>query len=412
MKIIVVCQYYWPDNFLINDICEEFVKKGNQVTVLTGLPDYTTTKVPKEYKFFKRRKEVHNGVEIIRVPIIARHHGFLCRVINYLSFFINASIYAHFMKIDADVILSYQLAPVLMVNPSIILKKKLKIPMFLYVLDIWPDQMKIWNVRENNPIYKLVLKYCKYAYGSGDVVGITSKPFRDYLINVCNVNKNKIEYLPQHSDKMHIEGNNDENNDNDETNLIFAGNIGQQQNLECLLKAVQLMKTNKKFLIHIYGNGTSFEKCKDLANEFNINDRVIFYGRVPKEKLNEVYPKMDAFLLTLCSEKEIGFVANTVPAKLQGYMSAGKPIIASIDGGASDIIKESNCGIVVPSGDYKEFAKALDEFVENKNNYSNCGKNAIEYFEKNFEKSIVLDKFENCLKKLISKNKDCGVKNG
>ena len=261
MKILITCQYYWPDNFLINEIAEDLVKRGNKVTVLTGLPDYATTKIPKEYKL-GRRKEIHNGVEIIRVPIIARHHGFIMRVINYLSYFISSSIYAKTHDFnDYDVIYAYQLAPILMVNPGMIIKKKYNIPMFIYVLDLWPDQMKIWHVNEGNPIFKLVLKYCQKAYGSGDIVGITSKPFENYLISMCNVNKNKIVYLPQHSNKLEIK--NLKNSKNDIVNFIFAGNIGQQQNIECLIESVSLMNTKKRFLVNIYGEGTSFEKCKE-----------------------------------------------------------------------------------------------------------------------------------------------------
>ena len=120
MKILITCQYYWPDNFLINEIAEDLVKRGNQVTVLTGLPDYSSTKIPKKYKFGKNRREEHNGVRIIRVPIIARHHGFIMRVINYMSYYISSSIYAHTHKLDFDVIFAYQLAPIFMVNPGII----------------------------------------------------------------------------------------------------------------------------------------------------------------------------------------------------------------------------------------------------------------------------------------------------
>ena len=401
MKILITCQYYWPDNFLINEIAEDLVKKGHKVTVLTGLPDYATTKIPKEYKWGKRRHEIHNGVEIIRVPIIARHHGFIMRVINYLSYFINSSIYARTHKFnDYDVVYVYQLAPVLMINPGMIIKKKYKIPMFTYVLDLWPDQMKIWHVNEKNPIFKMVLKYCKKAYGSGDIVGITSKPFKDYLINTCNVEEEKIMYLPQHSNRMEIKN---EKSDSKTVNFIFAGNIGQQQNIECLIKAVSLMKTKKDFLVNIYGEGTSFEKCKEYTKKLKADNKIKFYGRVPKEKLNSIYPKMDAFVLTLCSEKEIGFVANTVPAKLQGYMSAGKPILAAIDGAAKDIIEESECGAVVPSGDAEAYSKILDDFIENKEKYKNCGKNAIEYFNNNFEKEIVMDKLEKTLIELTKK---------
>lgn len=409
MKILMTCQYYWPDNFLINEIAEDLVKKGHKVTVLTGLPDYATTKVPKEYKWGKRRHETHNGVEIIRVPIIARRHGFIMRVINYMSYYINSSIYARFHKFkDYDIVYAYQLAPIFMVNPGRIIKKKRKIPMFLYVLDLWPDQMKIWHVGEKNPLFKIVHRYCRKAYGSADVVGITSEPFRDYLVNVNKVDNNKIVYLPQHSEKLNIK---EEKKNNNRIDFIFAGNIGQQQNIECLIKAVSLMKTKKDFLVNIYGDGTSFEKCKNYTKELNVEDKIKFYGRVPKEELNEIYPKMDAFLLTLCSEKEIGFVANTVPAKLQGYMSAGKPILASINGAAKDIINESKCGKVVKSGDYESYAKILDDFVENTEYYKDCGKRAKEYFDSNFEKELVMKKIEDTLEEMIKSKEEKDINN-
>ena len=402
MKILITCQYYWPDNFLISEIAEDLVKRGHKVTVLTGLPDYSTSKIPKKYKWGKNRKEKHNGVEILRVPIIARHHGFVFRVFNYLSYFITSSFYARIHKFEADVVFSWQTAPVLMINPAMILKKKQNVPLFIYVLDIWPDQMKAWNVYENNPLYKIVHKYCKKAYGSGDIVGVTSKPFIDYLIDVCEVDKEKLLYLPQHSSKIDITEKKEKNKDN-KINLIFAGNIGKQQNLECLIKAVSLMKTKKSFVVNIYGTGTSYEKCIKLSKELRLEDKIIFYGKVSKEELNKVYSKMDAFLLTLCSEEEIGFVANTVPAKLQGYMSAGKPILASIDGGAKEIIEESNCGLVVPAGDSNSYAKILDEFIDNIDKYRECGINAKEYFNKNFEKKIVMDKLEKLLEDLAQK---------
>ena len=126
MKIVLVGQYYWPDNFLINEIAEELVNRGHTVTVLTGLPDYATNYIPEEYKHGKKRHEIRNGVEIYRVQIIARHTGFIYRVLNYLSFFITSSWFARIHKFEADVIMAYQTAPVLMGNAAIELKKKLK----------------------------------------------------------------------------------------------------------------------------------------------------------------------------------------------------------------------------------------------------------------------------------------------
>ena len=406
MKIVIVGQYYWPDDFLVNDIAEGLANRGHKVTILTGLPDYSTNFVPKEYKWGKNRHEIRNGVEIFRVPIIARHKGFLFRVLNYLSFFVTSSVFAKIHKFDVDVIMAYQTAPVLMGNAAIILKKKLKKPLFFYCLDIWPDQMKIWGVRENNPMFKVMRAYSRYAYGSGDLVGITSIPFKRYLVDIDKVKPEKIVYLPQHSVKMELKESSEAKFNRDQINLIFAGNIGQQQNLECLLRAVSKVKTSKKFMVHIYGNGSSFTACKKLAADLNINNKVIFYGRVPKEKLDMIYPQMDAFLLTLCSEKKIGFAANTVPAKFQGYLSAGKPVLASIDGGAKDIINETKCGLAVAADDDIAFAMAITKFVENPEKFQSCGIKGLNYFNENYDKKIVLDRLE---KVLLSVQKGGGI---
>lgn len=399
MKIVLVGQYYWPDNFLINEIAEELVNRGHTVTVLTGLPDYATNYIPEEYKHGKKRHEIRNGVEIYRVQIIARHTGFIYRVLNYLSFFITSSWFARTHKFEADVIMAYQTAPVLMGNAAIELKKKLKKPLFFYCLDIWPDQMKVWGVYESNPAFKIMRKYCEYAYGSADLLGISSMPFKKYMVDVNKVNENKIVYLPQHSARMDIK---EENLDKKQIDLIFAGNIGQQQNVECLLKAISRIKVDKPYKVHIYGNGTSFEKCKNLAMQLGINDRVTFYGRVSKSDLMDIYPKMDAFLLTLCSEREIGFVANTVPAKFQGYISAGKPVLASVDGGAKEIIKETKCGLAVAADDVDGYAEIIKEFIDNPEKYRECGKRGKKYFDDNYDKKIVMDKLESMLVRLAS----------
>ena len=393
----MVGQYYWPDNFLINEIAEELVNRGHKVTVLTGLPDYATNYVPEEYKHGKNRHEIRNGVEIFRVPIIARHTGFFYRVLNYLSFMFSSSWFARTHKFEADVIMAYQTAPVFMGNAAIVLKKKLKKPLFFYCLDIWPDQMKVWGVYENNPAFKIVRRYCEHAYNSADLLGVSSMPFKKYMVDVNKVNENKIIYLPQHSARMVIK---EQKISKKQVDLIFAGNIGKQQNVECLLKAISKVKTDKPYKVHIYGNGTSFDKCKSFAEELNILDRVTFYGRVDKDRLTDIYPQMDAFLLTLCSEKDIGFVANTVPAKFQGYISTGKPVLASIDGGAKEIIEQTYCGLAVSADDYEGYARIITEFIENPEKYRECGVLGQKYFEDNYDKNIVMSQMEKHLIRL------------
>lgn len=407
MRIVIVGQYYWPDIFTINEIAEDLVKKGHTVKILTGLPDYATNEVPEEYKHGKNRHEIRNGVEIFRVPIVARHTGVLHRIINYMSFYFSSSLFVkkHLKELDCDAIMAYQTAPVLMGNAAIVLKKKLKKKLLFYCMDIWPDQMKVWHVGEKNPLFMIMRRYCQYAYGSGDILAVSSRPFTDYMVNVNKVDPQKIVYLPNHYNKIEAPAVEIEQSEKKSVNLILAGNIGQQQNVECLLRAVTKIKTDKKYHIHLYGEGTSYLVCKELAKKLGVFDHVTFYGRVPKEVLNDIYPKMDAFILTLCSEKQIGYVANTVPSRLQGYMTGGKPIIASIDGGAQEIINEVQCGIAVPADDDEAFAEALTDFIENPEKYSECGKNAEKYFDENFERSVVIDRIEGYLKTLAGEEK-------
>lgn len=402
MRVVIVGQYYWPDIFTINDIAEDLVKKGHTVKVLTGLPDYAKNEIPEEFKHGKNRHEIRNGVKIFRVPIIPRHTGVLHRVINYISFYISSSSFArhHLKELDCDVVMAYQTAPVLMGNAAIVLKKKLKKKLLFYCMDIWPDQMKVWNVGEKNLFFKIMRRYCQYAYGSGDILAVSSRPFTEYMIKVNKVDPNRIVYLPNHYDKIDEEKIEETVKNKDSVDLILAGNIGKQQNVECLLRAVKRVKTEKNYHIHIYGEGTSYQVCKDLAKELGVLEHVTFYGRVPKAELNSIYPKMDAFILTLCSEKQIGYVANTVPSRLQGYMTGGKPIIASIDGGAREIIDECQCGVAVPADDDQALADALTEFIEHKEKYAACGERARRYFDEKFERSVVMNRIEGYLKDL------------
>lgn len=405
MKVIIVTQNFYPDNFLVNDI-SQYLAKDNHVTVLTGLPDYAKNRVPDQYKWFKKRHEIYNGVEIIRVPIIARHTGKIWRALNYVSFFISSSIYAHVGHLEADVIMSYQTAPALMINAAIILKNRLKKPLLIYCLDIWPDQLKVWNVYENSLIYKATHRYCKFAYQKADIVAISSESFRNYLININKVTPDKILLLPQHSASMKIENISNTFMHNHEIPIfVIAGSIGKQQNVECVVKAVSLVPADIGFIVHIYGDGQNLEICKRLAAQTKVTDKVIFHGRVPQDELKKVYAVTDAFILTMRSEKEIGFSANTVPTRLHNYMSAGKVIIASIDGSAKDLIRQYGLGISVPASESEQLANAIINFVEHRTNYAECGHNCLAYFQTNCRLDIFCDRLMSMFKEILKRNK-------
>ena len=382
LKILIVSQHFFPDNFRINEIAEELVKESHQVTVITSLPDYATGKVPKDCRGLKNRKFMYNGVSVIRCFSVSRRSGVLFRALNYVTFCLSSTLKALFLKEKFDIVMCYQTSPVLMANAARAAAKKQKIPFLLYCLDLWPESIKAWHVGESNPLFKIMHRYSKGIYNSADKVAVTSRPFIDYLCDVNNVDRDKTVYLPQHSENMNLSIKTLKESSKD-SDIVFAfgGNIGSVQNVDCIIKAVNEIKDIQNFRVEIYGDGSEYENCLKLAQDLNVGEKIKFFGRVDKASLWKAYDNVDAFILTLKSE---GVIGQTVPAKLQEYMSGERPVFASIDGAAAEIINESGCGVCVRSGDYRGLSEKMADFIQNPQNYSNCGKNGKDYFENHF----------------------------
>lgn len=394
MKILLVSQHFYPDNFRVNDIAKALVEKGHQVTVLTSLPDYETGKVPADCKGLKNRKIRWNGVDIIRSFSVARRSGIIFRALNYASFFLTSTIKARALKEKFDIVMCYQTSPVLMANGARAYAKKHKKPFFLYCLDLWPESLKAWHVGEGNPLFKLMNAYSKSIYNSADLVGVTSKPFIDYLHSVNDVPMDKLVYLPQHAEDLNLNKKEERN----ETIFSFGGNIGSVQNIECIIRAVEKIRDLDGYSVEIYGDGSELQNCKKLATELGVNEKIIFFGRVDWNTLKENYNRADAFLLTLKSE---GIIGQTIPAKLQEYMSGARPVIASIEGAAREVINESDCGICVDADNSDKLALAMQDFVVNKEKYKNCGENGKAYFQANFTREKFISDLEGCFQSIM-----------
>lgn len=393
MKIWVVTQFYYPDNFRINDIGSELVRQGHTVSVLTGLPDYTTSRIPQEYRWLKKRHETINGVKITRVPTIARRQGIMWRMVNYFSFSLSSSLYALYADKNVDSIFVYGMSPIFQALPAIVFKKRTKKKLVLYCCDLWPESMKAWGIQESNPVFKAVKWISGWIYRQCDIVAITSTPFRSYLTTVCGVDDQKIVYLPQHAEDDYADIA-CQYEDNDCIDFVFAGNIGSVQNVDIILRASAKINVDKHFMVHIVGDGSELENCKQLATELNLNSNIIFHGRYPLSEMKQFYKITDCFLLTLRSGD---FIGKTLPAKAQGYLCAGKPIVASIDGAGREMIEESDCGEVVAASDVDGLALSMTKVIDNFDFYKTKGKNGRKFYEQNYTKEIFMRHLLNIL---------------
>ncbi|MEG2673178.1 MAG: glycosyltransferase family 4 protein [Ruthenibacterium sp.] len=411
MRILVVSQCFNPDIYAINDIVKTLVERGHIVTVLTGLPDYTTSRIPKEYKYFHNRHQNFCGAEVFRVSTIARHQGAMFRCLNYLSFVISGCLFARFHHWDDfDAIYVWEVSPVTMAIPAITLKKRYHKPLFLYCMDLWPESIKAMGFREKSFFYRVVHKLSKWIYAQCDHIAVSSKPFVDYLKDINDYSPEKMSYLPQYAPEnfLHMDLQKAANGHFD---FLFIGNVGKVQDVECVIKACALLLKKYDVTIHIVGGGSNFENCQLLAKELHVDTMVQFYGSVPQEETPEFYKTTDACLLTLKGDSMIG---TTLPGKLQTYMAAGKPIIGAINGAGQEVISESKCGLCGKAGDSKALAQNMKKFMEHSEKYRKCGENGRTYFKRFFSKCIFFENFEATLGKLSDKsnfNITCEVKN-
>ena len=390
MKILVVCQYYYPEPFRITDICETLVQKGHQVTVLTGLPNYPEGRVLDEYRYGKKKKETLNGVNIIRNFEIGRGDNHLKLFLNYLSFAVSGSWKALFMKEKFDVVFVNQLSPVMMGIPAMVYKKRHHKKLLLYCLDLWPDSLVAGGVVKGSIIYKIFFKISKWIYKSADSIMVTSNMFKDYFESTLGLPTTNIEHLPQYAEDLFSKSADVPKCD--KLNFVFAGNIGDMQSVDTIIKAANEIRMHSNVIFHIVGDGSKLEECKQLADGFGLTN-VTFYGRRPMEEMLYFYSIADAMLITLKDNKILSY---TLPGKIQSYMAAGKPVIGAINGETNCVIKNADCGLYCNAEDYMELANLILKFC-NSDNKEQLALNARTYYIKNYSKERFIARLESRL---------------
>ncbi|MGM9562200.1 MAG: glycosyltransferase family 4 protein [Phascolarctobacterium sp.] len=395
MKILVVCQYYYPEPFRISDICEELVKLGHEVTVLTGVPNYPEGVVYEGYQNGEHRDEIINGVHVIRSYTIPRKKGSLYRLLNYYSYAISSSLKVLLNRVKPtnggkfDIVFVNQLSPVMMAYAGMLYSWKHRKKLLLYCLDLWPESLAAGGIKQNSIVYKLFNKISGHIYKSCDHIMVTSYSFIDYLSKKYHIDEENISYLPQYAEDIFNDIEDTRHKDNEKINLVFAGNIGKVQSVQTIIEAAEILRENERILFHIVGGGTDLARLQAMVEQKGLTN-VIFYGRRPIEEMPKFYAMADAMLVTLARDP---LLSLTLPGKVQSYMAAGKPIIGAIDGETSYIIKTSKSGYVSASGDAKALADNITEFCKlSPFGKTLLGDNARRYYDDKFTKSEFIAK--------------------
>lgn len=383
MKILVISQYFYPENFRINDIVKELVKRGHDISVLTGLPNYPDGVIFSGYKDAYKKISFYFDATIYRCKLRPRKKGVINLICNYISFILQAKKVLKKIDPSFDIIFFYGLSPIFSGIPAIWYGKKHHIKKVIYNLDIWPDSVRDSRggktMSKMNPIFLFSKVISKHVYNSFDLILNKCDEFEQYLKNELNIKNKRMSTLLEYAENTYLSVN-EEPIDNGIIDLMFLGNIGKTQNCDLIVKAFSNID-NEKCILHFVGDGSYLFKLKNIVKEMGLDNKVLFHGKKTIEEVIEYYNMADVCLLTLSNDTSTGL---TPPSKLASYMAACRPIIASINGAARKIIEDANCGLVCEADNAEELSILLQKSIDNFEYLLTLGKNGRKYFLNHF----------------------------
>lgn len=356
MRILIVSEVFYPEDFIINNLAQEWQKMGHEVSVLTQYPSYPQSYVYDDYENKGEMVEDWNGIKIYRFPFIEGYRDSVKRKFaNYLSFIRGGKKIAKKIGNDFDVIFVSQSGPLTVALPAIAAGKKFNKPVAIWTFDIWPDVVWTYGVPQTKFTRWFLNRLIGYIYKNCDKIFVSSKRFEE---SIGQYTKKELVYAPNWL-RPTEEVKSDLRLDQSKLNFTFTGNVSRYQNLINTVSGFGKAQL-ENCVLNIVGDGSYLEQVKYYVEHHNIKN-VIFHGRKPYAQINDILCQSDILVLPLMPNEGI---MKTEPFKIQSYLHAGKPIFGILGGSGKDIIEENQLGIVSLPDDVEAIAKGFMDSVE------------------------------------------------
>ncbi len=360
MRILLVTNHFIPEDFRCNDVAAALAQEGHQVTVLTAIPDYPSGRYHRGYGIFRKRRERVGGVKVIRSFIVPRGKGGAVRLfLNYLSSLVCMSVDAFFLALFRrfDAVLVHETSPVTVGVPADIVRAIRRIPMYFWVLDLWPESLQAAGGIRNRAVLGFFSRLTAALYRHSEKILISSRGFEE---SICAKGDfaGKIVYFPNWADRAMARGDIrlPEGSLPDGFIVMFAGNIGEAQDFESVMAAAAALKASRDIHFVFLGDGRKLDWVRRFVSENGLEATVHLLGRHPLEEMPAYFERADVMLVSL---KDTEIFRLTLPAKVQAYMAAGKPVVAMMNGEGPRVVEEAGCGYSVPAGDSAALAALL-----------------------------------------------------
>jgi len=405
MRILVISQYFWPENFPINDLARGLRQKGHDITVLTGMPNYPEGRFYPGYKAFPIRTEHYEGIKIVRVPMVPKGRGSALRMLLYywsLALFACLLVPLSFRR-RVDLVFVYQPSPVTVGLPALVLKAMEKTPVWIWVQDLWPETLAGTGMVRSAFLLKLTDLLVRWIYSNCDRVLVQSQEFVPRMLKK-GVPRERIRFFPNSAPELYkptvVEPDASERHLMPKGfRVLFAGNIGRAQDIPTILSAAEKLKQEREIHWVILGDGPMRPWAEERIRARGLEKTVHLLGRYPEQAMPRFFSLADVLLVTL---KKDPVFAITIPSKVQPYLACGRPIAAALEGEGARVIHESGGGVAVAAGDADALAEVvLKMYGMPKSDLESMGRHSREYSERHFERNTLLDKLDGWMKEEV-----------
>jgi glycosyltransferase involved in cell wall biosynthesis len=399
LRILVVTQYFWPENMRINDLVRDFAEAGHEVTVLTGYPNYPEGNVFSEYKTNPDSFMDYHGARVVRVPLVPRRKKSINLIFNYLSFFLSASTVGviKLRKKKFDAVFVYAVSPIMAAIPAVIIGRMKKAPVFIWVLDLWPETLRAVGVLRNPTLLALVGRMVSWIYNRADYLLLQSKGFASNVKQYCTkeISPERLVYFPSWAeDDFSVSSPVSSDllqRDSTVFTVVFAGNLGEAQDFPAVLDAAEALKDQVSVRWVIVGDGRMSGWLSEQVTARGLKN-VLLLGRHPLSAMPGVFACADALLVSLRTNDVF---EKTIPGKVQAYLASSKPILGMINGEAARIIEESGSGFACPSGDTQGLVGITLKLAKiDASQRETMGQSGRSYYLNHFSKPTLLGRLE------------------
>lgn len=408
MRVLVVSQYFWPENFRINAIVESLVERGVEIEILTGKPNYPEGVIFSGYRAWGCQKEKWKGATLYRVPLLPRgRNSRLGLLVNYFSFIFFGVICGSWLvrKRHYDVIFVYGLSPIMLAIPAHFIGWLKGKKVIIWIQDLWPESLSATGHVRNRHIIGVVRQVVRFIYRRANLLLVQSRAFEEPVRAL--VSGTPIMYYPNSVDDTFaapVVGDTPRVAGLGEGfSVMFAGNIGAAQAVGVMVEAASLLRENADIHFVVLGDGSCREEMLKAVQQRGLTN-LHLPGRFSVETMPGFMQKASALLVTLADQP---IFAATVPNKVQAYMAAGRPIIACLNGEGARLVVEAEAGLATPAEDPRALADTiLHLYRQSPDEREKMGDNGRRYYQEHFDHDHLVDQLIGHLQAVSQGGKD------